>query len=297
MVSIVKSNQNRRFEIFANYNLQRYYANQVTPGVPNAADNYCLWLDVYGRNFTTGFQIHWPEMNPPERALDDFGYYCKNQAVFNFRSEKKPHEIVLTDNAHPHKPLNTSMSVHPTISNFVNNTENGHHKRLEPEIPKVKHVVKSHRPEHTASKLCNRTLNAAGPSFVSYTEQQFCYMPTKTLYPFCGVDKKGICWDDKINRVVANGTIVKRTSANDSTGHGEIPDLSDIEGATIWGRAETEIHAPFNILISVFVAVAMVFVVLFYLVKSQRRGLKGESGDEVSAEKALLIEANEPTVM
>lgn len=242
-------------------------------------------------------------MNPARRVLDDFEYYCKNQAVFNFRSEKDPSEIVLFDHDHQHKPLNTSESIDPAIPDASHNTHNDyeeneehneHRKRLDTGLSKAKQVVKSHRLEHTASKLCNRTLNAWGPSFVSYTEQKFCYMPTKTLYPFCDKEDKLPCWNDKINKVIVNGIvanspILKRASANDSAGYDEIPDLSDIEEPIIWGRAETGFHPTFDVLISVFVPVGIVLAVLFYLLKSKRRSLKGDKGGEEGDEKDRLI--------
>ena len=61
-------------------------------------------------------------------------------------------------------------------------------------------------------------------------------MPTKTLYPFCGVEKNGPCWNDKLEKVVSHGRIVKRTTDNGPTGPEDIPDLSYIEGAVIWGE-------------------------------------------------------------
>lgn len=87
-------------------------------------------------------------------------------------------------------------------------------------------IVKSYFPKHAATELCDRSLKAAGQSFVSFAERKFCFMPTKTLYDFCEDVEEGACWDEKVNGVVAKNVDISRVV---------IPDLGHISKVVVWG--------------------------------------------------------------
>lgn len=62
-------------------------------------------------------------------------------------------------------------------------------------------LVKSFFTDHSASYLCEAP-GSAGPIFVSYPERHFCFMPTKTVYPFCDDVPLGLCWNDDLGLVI-----------------------------------------------------------------------------------------------
>ncbi|KAF1837990.1 hypothetical protein BDW02DRAFT_576716 [Decorospora gaudefroyi] len=192
-----------------------YYAGQQVPGIDNAAEVYCAWVDADGDLDTTGFSVHWPEFNDQNAPQRDDAYYCGTEYGFRFYEENDPGFIVSQGRRRRRSTLAERKPNNATLSQqFVSDTR----------------LIKSHFPEHTASALCDRTRKAAGQSFVSYQEKKFCYMPTKTLYDFCDDIEDGACWDDEKNAVIAKST-GSSFVANDLS----VPDLTHIKKVIEWG--------------------------------------------------------------
>ena len=59
-------------------------------------------------------------------------------------------------------------------------------------------VVISTSPNHSAKELCNSP-TSWGHDFVSVTEQLFCDMSAKRLWPVCGVKTRAGCFDRETN--------------------------------------------------------------------------------------------------
>lgn len=74
-------------------------------------------------------------------------------------------------------------------------------------------LVKSRSDDHSAKELCEAK-TSAGPSFVSFTDRQFCHMETKTLYPLCEDVETGACFDDETNTIKALGNAKREALPN-----------------------------------------------------------------------------------
>lgn len=179
----------------------RYWSDIYAP----VQDGYrekvkCAWIDRNGDQPTTGIQIHWPDFekrDSPERATD---FYCNNHPTLWFHTDYDPSDvryytakrdifardpsISTSTSVTAGKPKRDLHSRQSSLSNLFSNT-----------------LVKSLSPDHKASELCNAK-SSAGPSAVSYEERQFCFMPTKTLFPFCDDIALGLCWSEELNLVV-----------------------------------------------------------------------------------------------
>ena len=104
-------------------------------------------------------------------------------------------------------------------------------------------LVKSAHPGQTAKALCEAP-TSAGPSFASQDDRQFCYMVTKTLYPFCADVESGVCIDDKTDELRTlgggddNGAVVNLMAAETATEQPEpldsVPTLN-FTSVTHWG--------------------------------------------------------------
>lgn len=201
-----------------------YYAQTVVPGLEDSQDDvYCAWLDADGDIETTAFQVHWPEFNRFQEGQDpeDISYYCENDPPMNFRTDQDPSSVIFWPTKKGKRDLFTPQSK----AEKKRGTER-QVSRISKRLASSTDIVKSHWPKHSAAKLCDPSLHAAGKSFVSYAEKAFCYMPTKTLYPFCDTVEDGACFADGNNTVVVKGAANARVA---------IPDLGHVTNSVIWG--------------------------------------------------------------
>ncbi|KAI9373763.1 hypothetical protein BJX61DRAFT_541431 [Aspergillus egyptiacus] len=210
-----------------------YYAGQAVPGIENVDDVKCAWLDKDGNQPTTAFQVHWPEFDGDKAPIESLDYYCGERPPVEFYTSDDPNTIwrwtqsrrrdnsQLLDNSTaievPEAPERESKT-HPASARRK--------QRLGNRFENDPRVIKSHYPKHKATELCDPTKNAAGQSFVSYAEKKFCYMPSKTIYPFCETVEDGPCWSDEDNRVIVQG--------NNKLSE-PVPDLSHISNPIVWG--------------------------------------------------------------
>ncbi|CZT23849.1 uncharacterized protein RCC_09564 [Ramularia collo-cygni] len=146
----------------------------------------CAWVDADGDMPTTGIQIHWPDFSPGTAGDVGTSFYCANNFALRFRFDEDPSTVI--------RPARRSLEPY----------ENKQYTRLRKRFEKDSRLVKSSVAQHSASELCNAP-TSVGPSFVSYAERAFCYMPTKTVYPFCEEDSAGACWSDDDDLVVVKG--------------------------------------------------------------------------------------------
>ncbi|KAL2062375.1 hypothetical protein VTL71DRAFT_6641 [Oculimacula yallundae] len=92
------------------------------------------------------------------------------------------------------------------------------------------HLVVSNYEGHSARKLCEN-VNSMGPDFVSRTEQLFCDMCTRTVWPLCAKVASVNCFDmDKSKLRVSQ--ITRRSDGSTSVVVEEQKDYSD--GMTVW---------------------------------------------------------------
>lgn len=217
--------------------IARYYAGQVVPGIKEKDEVYCAWIDKNGDVPTTGFQVHWPEFDKNVSPKNNLGYYCNSRPPVNFVTDYEPRGIYYWEPNEDRLAISGVSDTTPAVRK-TNATEPGPSKsqgrrRSNPPMGDTR-IVKSHFPVHRATELCDPTLKAAGPSFVSYAEKQFCYMTTKDLFPFCDTIDSGTCWSDEANKVVVqNGeeSIVADFS---------LPDLSHVKDIVVWGNSSAE---------------------------------------------------------
>ena len=203
--------------------IRRFYSGQKVPGISSEDDVFCAWIDRKGDIPTTGFSVHWPELdcdNSPDRSLN---YYCNNNPSVEFRNHPGPNTIAYwlqkcNSKANTSSPGNVSEAF-PLESGLRS-------EKIMRRFEKDPMVVNSYFPKHAATELCNRSLKPAGQSFVSFAERKFCFMPTKTWYDFCEDVEEDTCWDEKVNGVVAKNVDVSKMV---------IPDLSHISKVVVWG--------------------------------------------------------------
>ena len=231
--------------------MSRYYAGTSVPGIDyNKETVYCAWVDKDGDMETTGFQVHWPEFDGRDSStVQDTPYYCESRPPIYFRTDYDPSTVYywppnsrLTNNTTEWSESAPAPAPAPSPSTPACKTPTSTHgggggdkgrvhavrqkrqsTRLGKKFDNDPRVIKSFRPNHSAAELCDPDGKAVGQSFVSYAEKMFCYMPTKTLFPFCDVVQEGACWDDATNRVVPKGRTVQ-----------EVPDLRHITKPIVW---------------------------------------------------------------
>lgn len=221
-----------------------YYAGTSVPGLDYDKENiYCAWVDKDGDSETTGFQVHWPEYDGEAADVEEISYYCDNRPPVAFRTDYDPSTVWYWT---PEGILNSSVGAPNATESLPAPAEDqgdttcprtrgrhrgkhgaGHGKRrrhLSEVFASDTRIIKSRRPKHSAAELCDPSRKAVGQNFVSYTEKQFCYMPTKTLFPFCELIEDGPCWDDGTNRIVAKGRVTSQ----------DVPSLSHIDRTITW---------------------------------------------------------------
>jgi hypothetical protein len=154
-------------------------------------------LDSDGDQPTTGIQVHCPDYNGNTQPWqsEDPGKFCNNAPTLLFHTDPDPNTVTFYPTA---KRDLTSVVTRPERSA----------ETLKQRSPKsgssqqfAHRLVKSALEGQTASYICTAR-GAAGPSFVSYQERQFCHMPTKSLFPFCEDATDGACYDDVLELVV-----------------------------------------------------------------------------------------------
>ncbi|KAM0330575.1 hypothetical protein ACHAQA_003523 [Verticillium albo-atrum] len=206
-----------------------YYAGTQVPGIPYEDDVFCAWVDADGDIPTTGFQVHWPEFDGDNAPTRDLNYYCRERPPVEFRTENDPNDIwywTQRRNAFSNDPSTATSPAGPSPEEKKREATEKQGRRLAKRFEKDPRIVKSYSPKHKATELCDPSQHTAGQSFVSYVEEKFCYMPMKTVYPFCETSDQGPCWSDEQNEVVFQG---------DDAGRVGLPDLSHITETIIWG--------------------------------------------------------------
>ncbi|KAH7368205.1 hypothetical protein B0T11DRAFT_326405 [Plectosphaerella cucumerina] len=206
-----------------------YYAGQQVPGINYADDVFCAWVDRDGDIPTTGFQVHWPEFDGDNSPVRDLNYYCGQNPPVYYHTETDPstvHYWVQRRNLFS-QDASTAVSSPadaPEKKRRAATETQGAHlvKRFEKDI----RIIKSRFGKHTATQLCDPNAHSAGPSFVSYVEEKFCHMPTKTVYDFCGAVEDGACWDDDDNKVVVKGDGLRVGD--------DVPNLDHITKIVVW---------------------------------------------------------------
>ncbi|KAL4905012.1 hypothetical protein BDW74DRAFT_178577 [Aspergillus multicolor] len=189
-----------------------YYAGQAVPGLDTVDDVKCAWLDADGDIPITAFQVHWPEFDGDEANMENLDYYCQ---------EKPPVEYYDTEDP-------STIWYWPQTAAFSD--DNSSKRRLPKRFENDPRIIKSHFAKHMASELCDQAKSAAGQSFFSYEEKLFCYMPTKTLFPFCETVESGSCWSDEETKAVVKGPADAAGIAS------TVPDLSHITETIVWGQ-------------------------------------------------------------
>lgn len=220
----------------------RYYAGTSVPGLDYDRETiYCAWVDKDGDTETTGFQVHWPEYDGEAATLEEISYYCDNKPPVCFRTDYDPSTVwywtpegILSDPAASPNATESPPAPVGDQGGTCHSSNRGRHRgkhgagkrrrKLGEVFASDTRIIKSRRPKHSAAELCNPNRKAAGQNFVSYAEKQFCYMPTKTLFPFCELIEHGPCWDDRTNRIVAKGLATSQ----------DVPSLSHINKTIIW---------------------------------------------------------------
>ena len=209
---------------------RRYYAGQKVPGIDNPGQVFCSWVDRNGDIPTTGFQVHWPEFDAVTTQIKSLDYYCGNKPPLHFYTNFEPSSISIWRPARNIFFRDPSVAVSPAVPSpkekgrrAANLEAQG--QRLAKRFEQDPRIIKSHFPDHRATELCDRAKHAAGQSFVSFAEQKFCYMPTKTVFSFCETVNEGACWSDADNKVISKGNKV---------GVLAIPDLSHITETIVW---------------------------------------------------------------
>ncbi|TDZ38210.1 hypothetical protein C8035_v006802 [Colletotrichum spinosum] len=149
-----------------------YYSDIYVPTESGPDETvFCAWVDKNGDIDTTGIQLHRSEY-AKDAGTKDLDYYCNNDPVLRFTETPDPSDVVYWTRKRD------LFSRQPSAS----------------------------RAKHTASGLCGAG-KSVGPSFVSLEERMFCYMPAKTVYPFCeDVEEGGACWSEDDEKVVAKGS-------------------------------------------------------------------------------------------
>lgn len=155
----------------------------------------CAWMDGNGDQPTTGIQIYWPRFDGvkyPAKASNPGRDFCNDHATLLFHTDHDPNKILLHSTKRDEVSANAGLQALPraaATSLKTGSSDQWAHK-----------LVRSSLLDQTASYLCNAK-GSAGPSFVSYEERMFCYMPTKQLFPFCEDVKFGACWSHELNSV------------------------------------------------------------------------------------------------
>ncbi|KAH9895477.1 hypothetical protein F4778DRAFT_747010 [Xylariomycetidae sp. FL2044] len=160
----------------------------------------CAWIDADGDQPTTGISIHWRDFDgkqTPNGDGKDLDYFCKNDRVIKYHTEKKPNSAVFS------RAERDMFSRDPddehTIAAREQDKIEAHARRTTEKFSRS--LVKSRAAEHSAQQLCQSS-TSAGPDFGSEVEGMFCYMKTKTVYPYCTPGHTEACFDNQAHKLV-----------------------------------------------------------------------------------------------
>ncbi|GAB1733556.1 hypothetical protein NU195Hw_g2210t1 [Hortaea werneckii] len=196
----------------------------------------CSWLDGNGDQPATGVQIHWPDFDSTNGPTPDSAYYCTNNPVLSWRTENDPSSVIYYSRKRDIFASDPSLATSPAVRRSADGeveldgrtAASAPVKRQGSSDQFSNRLVKSKFEEQSASEICNAK-SSAGPSFVSYAERAFCYMPTKTQYPFCEDVDSGNCWDDETNEVTTKGAF-----SADSLGAGDSVPAMNFTSTVVW---------------------------------------------------------------
>lgn len=162
----------------------------------------CSWIDKNGDQPATGFQIHWPEFDQASGQRDT-GYYCNSRPTLHWFTEPDPNTVRYFTRKRDVFAIDpsTQMSEAPKKQPSGTAVTKRQIEDVNWSKPFAQQLVISSLPGQSASELCNAR-GSAGPSFVSYEERAFCFMLTKTLFPFCDDVDFGLCWSEDLNTVI-----------------------------------------------------------------------------------------------
>jgi hypothetical protein len=197
------------------------------PGIDYEEEVYCAWVDRDGDVETTGFQVHFPEFDGDHSSPQSLDYYCGNDPPLYFHTEYEPSYVhYWTQKRNMFSASQPSVDTTPAVPTPKDKKVAAKRKAasLNKRMQFDSRIIKSHFAKHLATELCDPEMHAAGQSFVSYEEEKFCFMPTKTLFDFCDNVHNGACWHDEGNKVVVKG----------DAGRVSIPDLSHVNHIIVW---------------------------------------------------------------
>lgn len=205
--------------------LKRYWSNIVAPVQDQGRKKVkCAWIDANGDQPATGIQIHWTEFNKRDSTERNTGYYCSNREAMNWRTEQDPNTVIYYRRKRDLSASEQVSHTEPVESPAQRRRDSLPTGSLTLGERFANTLVKSLSPDHQASELC-AAKGSAGPSAVSYDERRFCFMPTKSLYPFCEDVDAGLCWSDELEIVVAKGV----------TGFA-VPPAMNFSSTLLWGE-------------------------------------------------------------
>lgn len=179
-----------------------YYSDIYVPTEDGPDETvFCAWVDKNGDVDTTGIQVHWPEYSK-DSGTKGLDYYCNNDPVLRFTEDPDPSDVIFWTRK---RDLFSQQPSTSSARSEERRAVDKQHARLARRFEKDTRLVKSKEAKHTASGLCGAG-RSVGPSFVSLEERKFCYMPTKTVYPFCEDVEGGACWSEEEDKVIAKGS-------------------------------------------------------------------------------------------
>ena len=145
----------------------------------------CTWMDTdHGRDIDvhpTAITLRQMKINveaySKNNAAQDLDYYCGATAF-----------AWMNDDPIDHAPARGPGSARTLPGNATQLLPRPRNQRS------ADRLVVNSRPDQPASALCNSP-TSRGSDFVSTLEGLFCDMETKTLYPLCGRNMTGDCFD------------------------------------------------------------------------------------------------------
>ncbi|KAK4457041.1 hypothetical protein QBC42DRAFT_279985 [Cladorrhinum samala] len=186
----------------------------------------CLWIDGNGDQPQTGFQVHWPEfVQRSEGQLDqiDVDYYCNSGPPFKMYTDPEPSSITYWVLSNGEKKRDTTTT--EGLDGY-SPTQSGLHARRQLQRRQAADNSSTSAPflslsqrlsdllvfddatDHSAIELC-ASETSLGPDFASTTEELFCRMSDKTLWPFCGSTYVDDCFDVNLQQLVVGGKVTR----------------------------------------------------------------------------------------
>ncbi|KAI4866153.1 hypothetical protein F4820DRAFT_417730 [Hypoxylon rubiginosum] len=188
----------------------------VQPKDGSSFKTECAWIDADGDQPTTGISLHWPEFDGSEGVPNGTNaeYFCNNNAVLQFHTEKNPSGVNFWTRKRNLFSRDPSVGYATTPADAMVQRQKANEAKARRTTSKhARSLVKSRSDDHSAKELCEAK-TSAGPSFVSFTDRQFCHMETKTLYPLCEDVETGACFDDETNTIKALGNAKREALPN-----------------------------------------------------------------------------------